>query len=621
LGAEPENDEGNRRAWFSRPRVVVALLTLGLCGSALYAFAPQQSASPSSATFSGAAGLQGKVEQKTKEQGDGRKKLVVEEDLSKFITVANLPSKAKLGAGGSPVVSLASDHLFDHVVSESGLKHELTEEELVAFKKRFINDMIGSEANKWWMGDYIQTSQKSIESTKPVMTKALAESWNKAQKGFEVEMREWMLEESVATFESRLNKVPFESIDKDTARKHDKNLGEGRSRGILPNTFDARDGWPMCADVIGRIHDQGHCGSCWVFGALGAVDSRICIKTNGSFSGEKSMLSRGFGASCAYPGHDGCQGGFAGYVLEYIDEHKGFPSASCVPYFASGAWQDHWTPGLPSPPCPSDSGGDSCDSLYPRHLTEDYFHPAGIGNYQSIVWPDGKGLQDMKEAIYAGGPIPFSFHVSKPFFGYKSGIYEDECGIGSNHAVQAIGWGAGYVLSQNSWTDSWGDHGRFKLSYCMVAHYELPGEINNTEYPLPIPPRATTTSTTESPPPPSELCATDAEGCVSSPNYPEPYGNSQRCDICAPSANASTGDAYKIHVESFATEDKVDYLEVNGEQFSGSSLDDGPEGVVPTTDIMWSSDSSIGAKGWKICFVPTKMSTTTAPTASREQGV
>ena len=32
----------------------------------------------------------------------------------------------------------------------------------------------------------------------------------------------------------------------------------------LPSSFDARSNWPQCADIIGNILNQGHCGSCWV---------------------------------------------------------------------------------------------------------------------------------------------------------------------------------------------------------------------------------------------------------------------------------------------------------------------------------------------------------------------
>ena len=35
-------------------------------------------------------------------------------------------------------------------------------------------------------------------------------------------------------------------------------------RTAIPESFDARDQWPQCKDVIDNIRDQGNCGSCWV---------------------------------------------------------------------------------------------------------------------------------------------------------------------------------------------------------------------------------------------------------------------------------------------------------------------------------------------------------------------
>ena len=63
----------------------------------------------------------------------------------------------------------------------------------------------------------------------------------------------------------------------------------------------------------------GQCGSCWSFGATSALDSRLCIATNGAFSGPEAQLSRGFVASCAPPGGgDGCAGGWSDWVFDLM---------------------------------------------------------------------------------------------------------------------------------------------------------------------------------------------------------------------------------------------------------------------------------------------------------------
>ncbi|XP_020974242.1 cathepsin B-like protease 2 [Arachis ipaensis] len=44
----------------------------------------------------------------------------------------------------------------------------------------------------------------------------------------------------------------------------------------LPKEFDARTQWSQCS-TIGRILDQGHCDSCWAFGAVESLSDRFCI--------------------------------------------------------------------------------------------------------------------------------------------------------------------------------------------------------------------------------------------------------------------------------------------------------------------------------------------------------
>merc|ERR1719174_1332174 len=44
----------------------------------------------------------------------------------------------------------------------------------------------------------------------------------------------------------------------------------------VPTQFDAREQWPDCA-TMRQIKDQGHCGSCWAFGAAEAFSDRICV--------------------------------------------------------------------------------------------------------------------------------------------------------------------------------------------------------------------------------------------------------------------------------------------------------------------------------------------------------
>jgi len=82
--------------------------------------------------------------------------------------------------------------------------------------------------------------------------------------------------------------------------------------------------------------------------------------------------------------------------------------------------------------------------------------------------------------------------------------------------------------------------------------------------------------------------------CIQSPYYPSAYSNQHSCVF-----EASFDGP--INVVAFNTESGYDVLTVNGYEYDGTS---GPAGVVPTTTIYWTADSSEAQSGWKLCFGP-----------------
>lgn len=70
--------------------------------------------------------------------------------------------------------------------------------------------------------------------------------------------------------------------------------------------------------------------------------------------------------------------------------------------------------------------------------------------------------------IYKNGPLSASMIVYEDFEHYKSGVYQHKYGkkLGA-HAVKLMGWGeengTPYWLVANSWNESWGDKGFFKI--------------------------------------------------------------------------------------------------------------------------------------------------------------
>ena len=92
-------------------------------------------------------------------------------------------------------------------------------------------------------------------------------------------------------------------------------------------------------------------------------------------------------------------------------------------------------------------------------------------------------------------------------------------------------------------------------------------------------------------------CSVDAAGCIMSRNYEgsNKYRDREECEF-------DVKDEPSMEVLDFQVEGyEYDYLEVNGEKYSG---DNTPHGKVPKGKIEWSSDYSVTHYGWKICPKP-----------------
>ncbi|EKX72960.1 cysteine protease [Theileria equi strain WA] len=184
--------------------------------------------------------------------------------------------------------------------------------------------------------------------------------------------------------------------------------------------------WRRCGGVS-KVKDQGNCGSCWAFAAVGSVESLYLIH-----KGETLDLSEQELVNCETHSH-GCDGGFSDSALRYIKVH-GLSSSSDVPYFAKN------------------------EVCYSVSRSKTYIDAVSIM----------KGDEILNKSLVLSPTVVF-IAASEELTTYKSGIYNGSCSDQLNHAVLLVGeghdevTGKRYWIIKNSWGPNWGENGFLRL--------------------------------------------------------------------------------------------------------------------------------------------------------------
>jgi len=243
----------------------------------------------------------------------------------------------------------------------------------------------------------------------------------------------------------------------------------------IPESFDVRTQWPECSAITGRVRDQSNCGSCWAFGSTEAFNDRYCIKTGDAstvFSAEDTLACC-TGLSCGFS--MGCNGGQPSGAWKFFTKN-GVPSGgdwadvgtgtTCKPYrLESCAHHVSPPPGMPAcddiasydtPKCTSTCSESTYATAYSKdkhYATSEY----------SV-----KGVENMQRELMEKGTLSVSLTVYEDFEYYTSGVYQHVYGRNlGGHAIKMVGWGVDngtpYWTCVNSWNDSWGEKGIFRI--------------------------------------------------------------------------------------------------------------------------------------------------------------
>jgi C1A family cysteine protease len=179
------------------------------------------------------------------------------------------------------------------------------------------------------------------------------------------------------------------------------------------------------------IKDQGSCGSCWAFAAVGLLECMVLKK-----DGIEVDLSEQYMLSCN-PWGWGCGGGF--WPNDMLAD-PGAAMESCFPYVATE---------VPCQPCPTPYQVQSW-----AFVTEDNVMPP---------------TDLIKQAIYTYGAVQAGVYVNSAFQWYTSGVFNGckKRVSWTNHAIILCGWddAKGAWRLKNSWGTGWGENGFMWIVY------------------------------------------------------------------------------------------------------------------------------------------------------------
>ena len=184
--------------------------------------------------------------------------------------------------------------------------------------------------------------------------------------------------------------------------------------------------------AVTEVINQGSCGSCWTFGAVGGLESRYKVG-----SGKLRKFAEQEYLDCTYSDKkDGCHGGWPDNCYDYSKRSGGRLAASKDYVYRA-----------------KDS---SCKASSMPNAAISH----KIMGYVAVASTEAANIEALST-----GSLSAAFEVTDYFQQYRGGIMKDTtCKGRPNHAVTAVGYTERFVLVKNSWGTGWGDRGFVKFA-------------------------------------------------------------------------------------------------------------------------------------------------------------
>lgn len=199
----------------------------------------------------------------------------------------------------------------------------------------------------------------------------------------------------------------------------------------LPTAVPSSVDW-RSKNAVSEVKNQGSCGSCWAFSAVGSLEGLHAIKTGALTEFSEQQL-----VDCSSSfGNEGCNGGLMDSAFQYVVKN-GIETESDYPYTG-------------------EDGTCAASSAKTSWKINGFVDvPANVSSQlQAAV-----ALNPVSVAIEADG---FSFQF------YFGGVYTNtDCGTNLDHGVLVVGYGSdsgqNYWIVKNSWGGSWGESGYIRI--------------------------------------------------------------------------------------------------------------------------------------------------------------
>ncbi|CBN78981.1 cathepsin B-like proteinase [Ectocarpus siliculosus] len=379
-----------------------------------------------------------------------------------------------------------------------------------------FHDVAGKEdASATLLEDHLSELVESDESSRGPAASSWSRGYSSRFEGFSWKDARRIAGGTVMRGQVGFEELPRRRYTKEIApavpgRRRLTPVAQSSSDEDIPANFDAREAFPECASIIGRVRDQSDCGSCWAFASTEAFNDRRCIAGIGKedaagAEGEATadqllVLSAEDTTACCHGFHCGlsmgCNGGQPGSAWkwftktgvvtggDYADIGTG---TTCKPYeFMPCA--HHVDPGASGyPACP--------DGEYPTpeclsECSETNFSGGSYGEDKKMAREAYSlaGIENIQRDMMKYGSVTAAFSVFSDFLTYSGGVYTHESGsFMGGHAVKMIGWGTDevsgedYWLIANSWNPSWGEGGLFRIlrgvNECGIEGQIVAGEV------------------------------------------------------------------------------------------------------------------------------------------------